>query len=185
MGPGKITAAALAALTEPVRVRTGVIDDAVVDLDERGLLLDTPETAYVTGTSRLYAWADGRPLARRVEYTHDVTRLSALPFFAINTALEIDYYGQVNVERIGDDPVGGVGGHGDFALAASRSHRGLSIIALPRERGGHVTLVDHLDVPASTAFPDVDIVVCEAGQADLRGLTAAQRRAALTSLWSR
>jgi acyl-CoA hydrolase len=185
LGPGRIATAVLEALKSPVRICSGVIDDMIVDLDERGLLAGQAETAYVVGSDRLYDWANGRPISRRIEYTHDVRRLSAMPFFAINTALEIDTYGQVNTERIGDDPIGGIGGHGDFALAASRSRDGLSIIALPRQRAGQSTLLDRLEVPASTAFPDIDMVVCEAGLVDLRATSSAERRAALTDLWSR
>ena len=185
VGPGTIATAVLDALKSPVRVRSGVIGDAIVDLDERGLLVDPAETAYVVGSDRVYDWANGRAVSRRIEYTHDVRRLSAMPFFAVNTALEIDAYGQVNVERAGDDPIGGIGGHGDFAFAASRSKNGLSIIALPRQRAGRSTLLDRLEVPASTAFPDIDVVVCEVGHIDLRAKSSAERRAALTDLWSR
>jgi len=184
-GPGKVGEACLAALGTPVTIDSGVINDAVVDLDERGLLAGSPISAYVIGTARARAWAAERRVMRRVEFTHDATRLAARPFVALNTALEIDRFGQVNVEAIGSAAFGGVGGHGDYALAASRSVGGLSVIALPRTRGGNPTLVDRLSAPVSTAAPDVDVVVCEAGSVDLRGLGHAARATALEALWSR
>ena len=182
-GPGIIGDAVIRGLDVPVRVRSGLITDAVADLDRRGLLLDNPGTAYVAGTSDLYEWADGRPMAARIERTHDLSRLSDLPLFAINTALEIDPAGQVNVEGFGANVVAGVGGHPDFAVAAGRAHEGLSIVALPTRRGRHLTLVRDLSTPASTARSDIDVVVTENGIADLRGLDDLERRRALVALW--
>lgn len=184
-GPGKVGEAALAALRSPVVVDSGVVNDAVVDLHERGLLAGPTVTAYVVGTARARDWAAARGVCRRVEFTHDATRLSARPFVALNTALEIDRFGQVNVEAIGTNAIGGVGGHGDYALAASRSVGGVSMIALPRVRGGNPTLVDTLSAPVSTAAPDVDVVVCEVGSVDLRGLGRTARATALEGLWGR
>ena len=182
-GPGPVADAILDALEVPVHVDSGVITDAVVGLEQRELLLSTPTAAYVTGSANLYRWCDGQPITRRIEHTHDVTRLSSRPFVAINTALEIDLYAQVNVERAGGAPIGGIGGHGDYAIAASRSAGGLSMVALPQERGGHTTLVEQLSAPASTAYADVDVVVTEAGVAELRGLDPRSRARAVRSLW--
>ncbi len=183
VGPGKIAEAAVAALDVPVAVDSGVIVDTVVDLAERGLLLGDPVATYLVGTDRLYEWADGRPLLRRVEHTHDPSRLTGRSLVAINTALQIDAYGSVNVERVGGQTIGGVGGHGDYAAAAARAAAGLSIIALPTTRGGEPTLVEQLDAPASTGYADVDVVVTERGVADLRGLDAQERRRAIAALW--
>lgn len=182
-GPGVIAAACLRRIDRRVAVVSGVVTDAVVDLDERGLLLRDPVAAYAVGTERLYGWLEGRPVLDRVEVTHDVSALARLPFFALNTALEIDTSGQVNVERIGEDVIAGVGGHADFALAGARSVRGLSIVALPSRRKGRPTLVERLAVPTSTSRSDVDVVANEHGWVDLRMLGAAARRRALLDLW--
>jgi acyl-CoA hydrolase len=184
-GPGQITDAAMAAIDVPVRVTTGLLSDAVLRLDQRGLLLGTPSAPYLAGSSALYEWADGRPLLHRLEDTHDPGALSIAdpPLVAINTALEIDHVGQVNVERRGGSTVGGVGGQPDFAAAAARSRTGISVVALLSQRGGESTLVEQLSAPASTARHDVDVVVTERGAADLRGLDDHERRHALTHLW--
>ena len=182
VGPGTIAEAFLGALAVPVRVDSGVVVDAVRDLDERGLLLDQPTAAYLAGSPELYAWAEGRPILRGVDHTHDITRLAARPLIAVNTALEIDLTGQVNVEGVHGLPVAGIGGHADYALAASRS-RGLSVIALPTRRGGRTTLVERLSTPTSTARSDIDVVVTELGAADLRGLPDSQRSEALLQIW--
>jgi acyl-CoA hydrolase len=182
-GPGGVGDAAVRGLEVPVRVHSGIVTDAVQDLDHRGLLIGEPVTAYVVGSPELYRWADGRPMATRIERSHDLSLLSELPLFAINTALEIDLTGQINVEGFGADVVGAVGGHPDFAAAGCRASDGLSVAALPTRRGRHQTLVRHLSAPASTARCDVDVVVTEYGMADLRGLDDLERGRALMSLW--
>jgi acyl-CoA hydrolase len=182
-GPGIVGDAAIRGLQVPVRVHSGLVTDAILDLDRRGLLVGDPVAAYIVGTSDLYAWSNGRRIATRIERSHDLSYLSNLPFFAINTALEIDLTGQINVEGFGETVVAGVGGHPDFAVAGGRAPRGLSIAALPTRRGRHRTLVDTLSVPASTARCDIDVVVTEHGIADLRGLDDEERRRALIALW--
>jgi acyl-CoA hydrolase len=168
-----------------VRIDSGLVGDAVLDLEARGLVLGTPRGAYLAGTQPLYDWADGRPILEPVEVTHDVSRLAAHDcFVAVNTALELDPVGQVNVERVGRQPVGGIGGHADFALAASRSRHGLSVIALPSTHRAGPTLIEQLSAPVTTPRADVDVVITEHGVADLRGLDDGERERVLRDLWS-
>jgi acyl-CoA hydrolase len=183
--PGLIASAALDAIRSRVVVDTGILTDGALALERRGLLLEEPTAAYLAGTELLYEWADGREVVRPVTFTHGAARLatSARPFIAINTALEVDLSGQVNVESVDDANVGGVGGQPDFAMAATSSPGGLSIAALPTTHGGRSTLVERLTAPASTARHDVEIVVTEHGVADLRGLDASERRTALLRAW--
>lgn len=183
VGPSQVTTALLRSLRVPVRIDTGLLPEAVVDLDARGLLAGEPVAAYLAGGPRLYHWADGRPLLHPIEYTHDLGRLSADPLFAVNTAVEIDLDGQVNVEGTAASALGGIGGHPDYCAAAAISIGGLSIIALPSTHNGSSTLVAELSRPVSTPAHDVDVVVTEHGLADLRGLSRPERRQALTSLW--
>ena len=183
-GPGAVGDAAVRSLDVPVRIESGLVTDAARALDARGLLLGTPRAAYVAGTPALYGWADGRRIAAPLELTHDPSRLGAIDdFVAVNTALEIDAVGQVNVEGVGGDPIGGVGGHGDFSLAGSRSRRGFSVVALASRHRGRPTLVEHLSGPVTTPRHDVDVVVNERGSVDLRGLDDEERRRALAALW--
>lgn len=182
-GPGAIGRGVLAAVRSPVRVWSGVITDAVVDLDERHLLAEGTVATYAVGTQRLYEWMTHREVLVRVENSHDVTALAREGIWAVNTALEIDLTGQVNVERIKDDVIAGVGGHADFAMAGARAPRGASIIAIPSHRGSKPTLVERLDGPTSTSRSDVDFVVTESGVADLRGLDDRARARSLARLW--
>jgi hypothetical protein len=182
--PGPVGDAVLDAVEVPIGIDTGILTDRVVDLDRRGLLLGRPYVPYVAGQPELYDWCRGRVDVDRIERTHDLGRLAGdPPFCAVNTALEVDRDGQVNVEAAGGSAIAGVGGHPDYAGGAVKSKTGLSIVAVPTVRGGHPTLVDRLSVPASTPAHDVDVIVTERGSADLRGLDRAERRRAIARLW--
>jgi acyl-CoA hydrolase len=184
VGPGALGAAVLDGLRSPVRIDSGLLPDGVVGLDRRGLLLGEPVAAYLAGGDQLLDWADGRPLLHPVEYTHDPGRLSSgLPFVAVNTALEVDEQGQVNVEGLPGAAIGGIGGHPDYAAAATRSPGGLSIVALPTTARGRPTLVRRLSGPVTTPGHDVDVLVTEHGAADLRGLDRGERARAIRALW--
>ena len=183
VGPSPVAAALLRELSVPVRIDSGLLPEAVAGLDARGLLIGEPVAAYLAGGRALYEWADGRRVLHPIEFTHDPGRLSAEPLFAVNTAVEIDLDGQVNVEGTADSVLGGIGGHPDYAAAAARSVGGLSVIAVPTEHHGRPTLVTRLSRPVSTPAHDVDVVVTENGAADLRGLPRPARREALLRLW--
>lgn len=182
-GPGAIGEALLGAVQRPVSVWSGVVTEAVVDLDARGLLRDAVGS-YAIGGEELWEWCRRAVPLERLETTHDPARLRELPFVAVNTALLVDRSGQVGVESIGRRRLGAVGGHPDFALCGSLAPAGLSVVALPTERNGHTTLVEALAEPVSTTRYDVDVVVTERGVADLRGLGESEREAALLGLWA-
>jgi hypothetical protein len=183
-GPGAIGAAVIAALDRPVRVRSGLVTDELVDLADRGLLVGEATAAYLWGSSRLASLVGvGRLRLRPISYTHDLTDVSSVPgFVAINTALEVGLDGSVNVEVApGGRIVAGPGGHPDFAAGASRSPGGLSVVALPASVGGASTIVIRPAV-VSTPRSDVDVVVTEHGIADLRGCTDRERTARLIEI---
>jgi acyl-CoA hydrolase len=183
VGPSPVGDALLGRLTVPVRIDSGLLPDSVAGLANRGLLIGDPVATYLAGGPKLYAWADGRPVLHPIEYTHDLGRLSAGPFIAVNTAVEIDFDGQVNVEGTASAVLGGIGGHADYAAAAARAVGGLSVITVTTRHNGKPTLVAQLSRPVSTPSQDVDVVVTERGTADLRGLSRPERRQALSSLW--
>ena len=182
-GPGPIGAACVSMLRRPTRIRSGIVSDVVVDAIRRGKVIGKPVGAYAVGSHAFYDAINGLEWVDRVERTHDHASLCRDNFFAINTALEIDMSGQVNVESIKGSTVAGLGGHADFAFAAASSRHGLSIIALPSTRGSNATLVEHLGERVTTQRSDIDVVVTERGSVDLRGLSDSERRIALSRLW--
>jgi acyl-CoA hydrolase len=184
-GPGQLGTALLRRAQVPLHIDTGLLTDAVVDLDRRGLLAGTPSATYLLGSDSLYDWADGHPILRGLDYTHDLTRLSrGLPLVAVNTAIEIDQDGQINVEGLGHRVIGGIGGHPDYCVAARMSSGGLSIIAVPKRVNGRSPLVEQLSRPASTPAHDVDVIVTESGHVDLRAADWTQRRALIDELFT-
>ena len=183
-GPGPVGTALLNRTTVPLRVDTGLLTDAVVDLDQRGMLIGTPSATYLLGTDKLYDWADGKQILHGTEHTHDAARLSrGGPFVAVNTAIEIDAFGQINVEGVGEKVVGGIGGHPDYCAAAAQSRDGLSIIAVPSRTNGRSPFVSQLSRPVSTPGYDIDLIVTESGHADLRGTDWTRRRHLITELF--
>jgi hypothetical protein len=184
-GPGQVGTAVLRRTSVPLRVDTGLLTDAVIDLERRGLLIGQPSATYLLGSRQLYEWADGRPILRGIEYTHDPNRLGhGDPFISINSAIEIDPYGQINSEGLADNVVGGIGGHPDYCAAGRRNPAGLSVIAVPSRTGGRSPLVQRLSRPVSTPAYDVDIIVTETGHADLRGADWARRHELITQLFA-
>lgn len=182
-GPGPIGAACIESLKRPTRIRSGIVSDAVMRAVRRGTISGVPVGSYAVGTASFYAEIADRGWVDRVERTHDHQALSNDVFFAVNTALEIDLSGQVNVESIRGTTVAGLGGHADFAFSAASSRRGLSIIALPSRRGSAPTLVERLTERVTTQRSDIDVVVNENGLVDLRGLSDRERARSLTLLW--
>jgi acyl-CoA hydrolase len=184
-GPGQLGTALLRRTPVPLHIDAGLLTDAVVDLDRRGLLAGTPSATYLLGSDSLYDWADGRPILRGLDYTHDLTRLSrGAPLVAVNTAIEIDQHGQINVEGLSDKVIGGIGGHPDYCAAARMSSGGLSIIAVPTRVNGRSPLVERLSRPVSTPAHDVDVIVTESGHVDLRAADWSQRRALIVELFT-
>ena len=182
-GPGAIGAAVVSCLETPVSVHSGLVTDELADLEARGLLAGPARAAYVWGGERLSAMtADGRLEFIEVSESHDLTAAASIErFVAVNTAVQVGLDGSVNVESAGGRIVAGPGVHPDFAVAASASRGGLSVVAMASTAGGHSTIVARPDV-VSTPRSDVDVVVTEFGIADLRGCSDSERAAKLIAI---
>lgn len=185
IGLGKVPGAVLRALRgrRSLRFHSGLIGDAVVDLEEAGALgSGAAVTAGVAiGTERLYA-AISRPTYRfaPVSVTHDAATMAGLvDFRAINSATEVDLFGQAYAEVGPSGFMSGPGGASDFARSA-RLAGGLRIVALAASAAkGTVSSIVRPNGgagPVSLGRMDVDIVVTEFGIADLRS-KAHERRA--------
>ena len=183
LGVGTVCDAAAAALSVGVRIRSGMVTDALVRLHRRQLLLDRAETTFAWGGDDLAALsAAGQLRLVPSDQSHDIDRLAGFEqFTAVNSALEVGLDGAVNVEILDGRPVSGVGGHADFCAAAARSDGGLSIVALTATRRGRSAIVPVVE-KVSTPAGDVHLVVTEHGVADLRGVDAAERRRRLVAV---
>ena len=107
-------------------------------------------------------------------------------FISVNSALEVDFFGQVCAESMGTQHVSGSGGQADYVRGAVLSQGGKSFIAFPSTaRGGAVSRIAPTLTPGAivtTSKNDVDYVVTEYGVAKLRGKTLSQRTLALVSI---
>ncbi len=198
-GVGAIPDAVLAALHDhrELGFHSGLLSDGVMDLAEAGALdgarksIDTGRlvAAMVLGSPALYDWAGTRSLIdlRAIDYTHDVRIISQLDnFVAINSAVEVDLFGQVNSEVVRGRQVSGTGGAVDFMRGARMSDGGRSIVALEATAGGgrFSRIVPALPAAhAATALrTDADIFVTEHGVADVRGTDLVERARRLAAI---
>lgn len=95
-----------------------------------------------------------------------------LEVISINTALELDIYGNVNSTHImGTQMMNGIGGSGDFARNARLGIFVTKSIAKDGKISSIVPFVSHVDHTEH----DVDVIVTEQGYADLRGLAPRER----------
>jgi acyl-CoA hydrolase len=193
-GLGKVPQALMAALRDRrnIRIHSGMISDGIMALAQAGALdPDWPHsTTAVLGSPALYDWLRGRTdiHVQGVEVTHDPARLAALPHFvALNSAVEVDLFGQCNLESVAGRAVSGVGGAADFAHAARLSPGGLSIIAMPAGFGNDGSRIrPWLGAGSITSLPRTaaDLIITEEGIADLRGLSVHERAAAIIAIAS-
>ena len=189
-GIGGAPAAAVARLANHrgLVICSGMVSEGYRRLDDCGAL--DPDADHLTGLAHgspaFLAWAAERLTFADATVTHGAETLAAQPrLFAINSALEIDLFGQANIEWRGGRLVSGLGGAPDFARAARRSAGGRAILALPSTAaGGAISrIVARLDVPTvSIPRDDTDLVITEHGVAELRGASLEARAEALIAI---
>jgi acyl-CoA hydrolase len=176
MGIGGVPDATLNALTgrRGLRVWTEMFSDGVLELERVGALdQHHPLTAsFVFGSRELYDWLDGNHRVRmmRTEHTNDPGLIAQQRMMtSVNTALEVDLFGQANASRINARIYSGFGGQTDFIVGALHSAGGQSFIALRswHPKANVSTVVPLLDEPV-TSFQQ-SAFVTEHGIAELWG----------------
>ena len=190
-GIGSVPSAILASLSShrKLGIHSGMLTDDIMPLIESGAISNETNRvrpgitvgALAVGSERLGQYLHLNPAVELhpASTTHSAGALTQQDrLVAINSAFEIDIYGQVNAEMVGDRYLGAVGGQVDFMHAASTHPNGLSIIAMPAvtNNGKHSRIRTQLNSPlVTTGKSDVDIIATEYGVADLRGKTLSQR----------
>ena len=103
---------------------------------------------------------------------------------AINSAIEVDLFGQANSEMANGRQVSGSGGLVDFIRGASLSRGGRAIICLQAagDKGGRSNIVLKLTSVVSVCRTDLDYVVTEYGIAALAGKSVAEKASALIAI---
>jgi acyl-CoA hydrolase len=189
-GVGAAPAAVLAALADhrDLVIRSGLVTEGYRVLAEAGALAPNAEhqAGVAYGTADFYVWTAETDLCAfaSVARTHDAAALAATHgFTAINSALEVDLFGQANLEWRSGRQVSGVGGAPDFARGAMASDGGSSIIALPATAGSISRITAQLTAPTvSLARHETDVIVTEHGVARLWGKTMQERAEALIAV---
>ena len=159
-------------------IYTEVLQDAVVGLMREGRV-KTASTCSLTVTNEvlhgIYDDIDffkDKLVLRQSEISNNPEVIRRLGVIAINTAIEVDIYGNANSTQIcGSKMMNGIGGSGDFERNAY-----LSIFTCPSvAKGGTISSIvpfcSHLDHTEH----DVNIIVTEQGVADLRGKSPVER----------
>lgn len=117
-------------------------------------------------------------------YVNDIGVISQNDLFiSINTAIELDLYGQVNAEFIGKHQYSGSGGQFDFVKGSSLSKNGKSIIALQSTAlaGNVSTIVPRVPMVTDLRM-DAEYICTEYGIVNLRGKSTKERAEALISI---
>ncbi|HEY9076651.1 MAG TPA: acetyl-CoA hydrolase/transferase C-terminal domain-containing protein [Anaerolineaceae bacterium] len=199
LGIGGIPNAIASFLTDrrDLGIHTEMFTDGMVDLYEAGVVTNRRKTlwkgkmvgAFALGTRRLYDFMHNN---LGVEFqqgrvTNDPVVIGRnYKMISINTALQVDIFGQVCSQSIGYRHFSGTGGQLDTHRGAQLSAGGRGIIALrsTAKEGAISTIVPVLSEGAEVTIPsqEIDTVVTEFGVAELRGLTVRDRAAALIKI---
>ena len=123
-------------------LHTEMLSDGVISLIQKGVInnrykklnIGRSVTGFMAGTRELYDFVNDNPEIRvmDISYVNDTSIIRQNPkVTAINSAIEIDFTGQVCADSIGTLQYSGIGGQMDFMRGASLSEDGKPIIALP------------------------------------------------------
>jgi succinyl-CoA:acetate CoA-transferase len=159
-------------------VYSEVLQDAVFDLMDAGkvsfasacsMTLSEEKMKDVFGNFDRYR---DKLVIRPQEISNQPELIRRLGTISINTALELDIYGNINSTHVtGTKMMNGIGGSGDFARNARLAIFVTKSIAKDGDISSVVPFVSHTDHTEH----DVDIIVTEQGYVDLRGLAPRER----------
>jgi propionyl-CoA:succinyl-CoA transferase len=185
-GVGDIANSVLAALGNHPEIPafemyTEVLQDSVVPLLQSGRCTFASTCALTLTPARMHEVTSNlnffrpRILMRPQEISNHPEVVRRLGIISMNTAIEVDLFGNVNSTHImGRQMMNGIGGSGDFTRNAYLSVFSCPSTAKDGKISTIVPRVSHMDHSEHS----VQIVVTEHGVADLRGL-APQERARL------
>ena len=111
-------------------------------------------------------------LLRPQEISNNPEIVRRLGLIAINTALEVDIFGNINSTHVsGTKMMNGIGGSGDFTRASYLSIFTTPSTAKEGKISAFIPMVTHVD----NSEHSVNIIVSEYGVADMRGKSPVQR----------
>ncbi len=182
-GVGNVANAVLAAMAKdpnqkPLSLFTEVIQDSIFEIIENDKLIvasGASLTLSIEGQAKFKAniekWRD-KFVIRQQEISNNPELVRRLGTISMNTAIEMDIFGNVNSTHImGTQMMNGIGGSGDFARNAYLPIFMTTSTAKNGDISCVVPMVSHVDHHEHST----QIVVTERGLADLRGLAPVPR----------
>jgi itaconate CoA-transferase len=141
---------------------------------------------FAIGDAEVYDFINDNPSIESYpsSYVNDIHVIKQHDnMISVNTAIEIDLYGQVNAEFINGHQYSGSGGQFDFVKGASFSKGGKSFIGLKAaaKDGTISSIVPRVQMATDTRM-DVEYIVTEYGCVNLRGKSTRERALALISI---
>jgi len=163
---------------EDLEVFSEVLQDAVFNLIDAGKVSFASCTSItiseelqkkVYGNIEKYA---DKIVLRPQEISNHPEVIRRLGLIAINAALEVDIYGNVNSTHVsGTRMMNGIGGSGDF----TRNSRISIFVTKSYAKGGTISSIVPMVPHHDHTEHDVHVIVTEQGVADLRGLAPKER----------
>lgn len=162
-------------------IKSGVVNGRKKSLHPRKHVF-----TFAMGDDEVYDFLNDNPSMESYasSYVNDIHVIKQHDnMMSVNTAIEIDLYGQVNAEFINEHQYSGSGGQFDFVKGASFSRGGKSFIGLKSAaKNGTVScIVPHVQMATDTRT-DVEYIVTEYGCVNLRGKSTRERAMALVSI---
>ncbi|MEK6264467.1 MAG: acetyl-CoA hydrolase/transferase family protein [Clostridium sp.] len=185
-GVGSVANAVLGGLCESnfknLTCYTEVIQDSMLDLLKCGKAEMLSSTAISLSPERMVKFKEEidlykeKIILRPQEISNNPEIARRIGVIAMNTAIEVDIYGNVNSTHImGSKMMNGIGGSGDFARNAYLTIFTTESIAKNGDISSIVPMVSHVDHTEH----DVMVIVTDQGVADLRGLCPRKRAMAI------
>ncbi|MGO9311858.1 MAG: succinate CoA transferase [Syntrophobacteraceae bacterium] len=160
------------------RMYSVTFQDSLVELMEKGKLVGASACSLTVTADTLKHICSNmdffapRIVLRPQEISDDAGIVRRLGVIAINPAIEVDIYGNVNSSHLfGTDIMNGIGGSGEFTRNSY-----ISIVACPSTvMGGRVSCIVPMSPHIDSNEHSVQVIVTEQGFADLRGVGPMQR----------
>lgn len=178
-------------------IHTEMFTDSMVELLECGAVNNSKKqihrgktvTTFAFGSQRIYDYINDNPCFEilPVDYVNDPNVICQNDnMISINSALEVDLFGQVCAESVGTKHMSGSGGQIDYVRGACQSKGGKSFIAFSSTaKGGTISKIKSILTPGAivtTSKNDVDYIVTEYGIAHLRGESLGSRARQLIAI---
>lgn len=155
-----------------------VLQDAVFDLIDAGKIRFASASSVTVSEKYMDKLKEGidtykrKIILRPQEISNHPELIRRLGLIAINAAVEIDIYGNVNSTHVlGSNIINGIGGSADFA----RNARLTIFVTKSVAKNGHISRIVPFVTHVDHSEHAVDVIVTEHGIADIRGLAPVER----------